>query len=244
MLTLLTPQMTQACSPFTPPAPFSSVSSLASSFPSVSSSASVPSLLFDDNVQALYQGYALGQISPPCVSPPTLSLGLELYNNQYVQTPISTQFFDPENVAFILSKIKCGVEAALGITHDETEQIYVPMTYDLITYMNEVLSQNQGLQFTPQALGWLNRMVIDHEVIIQIASLRHRKLFQRYFIDRSSMRVFPRPELTHGKRGEFQLSSSKYYLTNPWNRNYNAYLKDVLHVKRIPAPTPLEMPAV
>ena len=152
------------------------------------------------------------------------SVGLQ-YDQEHGHNPVTKLFFSPKNILFLQSQIEKTLTKWTG------HPVRVPLSDELYLTMFEVASRNKWLAYAHiSGLRRLNDMVIGHEVNVQYVSLRHKKLFEKYFITGDRMRVFPIGEGTKVTKGEVKVSSSGYMLTNPHKKHYQAFLSDVLDI--------------
>lgn len=146
-----------------------------------------------------------------------------IYDSLYGRTPVSELFFDPRNLVYLQSQLE---QILKRLTQEE---IRVPINEDFAQSMSNICSDNSWLAYAGlEGLSQLNEMFLETEARIQYVSLRHRKLYYKYFIDGNRMRVFPYGEGTKVVRGEVQISPSGYQLANPWRKQHGNYLHDVL----------------
>ena len=152
------------------------------------------------------------------------SIGLS-YDKQFDHTPITRLFFSPRNIKFLHSQLEKILSAWTG------SPIRVQLSNEFAITMHEVASRNKWLSYMNiEGLKLLNNMVLGHEAEVQYLSLRHKKLFEKYFITGDRMRVFPHGIPTKITKGEVKISPSGYMLTNPWKKNYKAFLNDVMDI--------------
>lgn len=141
-------------------------------------------------------------------------------------TPVARMFFDPKNIVFLQQQLEEILQAWTG-----DNSIRVPITDEFIQTMYEVCSKNEWLAYSGvDGLKMLNNMVLNHEAKVQYSSLRHRKLFYKYFIHGDRMRVFPYGEPTKVMKGDTKVVSSGYMLTNPHKKSHPQFLKEVLNI--------------
>jgi len=154
------------------------------------------------------------------------------YHKQHRLTPVAQLFFAPTNIAYLKDQLEQILQRLTynpALPDDQQVRIEVPVTDEFAQTMDDVASRNLWLANSGQdGLRQLNEMFLQWEARIQYASLRHRKLFYKYFIDGDRMRVFPYGAPTKVTRGEVKIAPSGYMLSNPYHKQYGNFLQDVL----------------
>jgi len=155
---------------------------------------------------------------------------LQMYLNTsgyHQATPMVLQFFSENNVLYILETITDRLLALTG------QRVRIPVDDLFVQTMIDIAGHNLGLSFDPSVLGALNEGVIQHEVQVQHASLRHRKLFYKYFWYQDRIKVFPYGDYDTVTAGEVTVSPSKYMLSNPHRRWQQDYLKETMGLQSV-----------
>jgi hypothetical protein len=114
------------------------------------------------------------------------------------------------------------------ISKKTREKVIVTLGKEFITWMLEF---TDGLATTPRTednIYTFNLYVVNREVNIQYLSLRHKALFEKYFIRGDRERISMYPQYRHERNSnKYDLGSCPYMLSSPWRVHHLSYLRDV-----------------
>lgn len=157
-------------------------------------------------------------------------------------TPLSETFLSTQNVEYIRQQVEKNIQDYTG-----DPDIRFLLTRE---FAQDMIDRAKG----NQALGWnvevgvplLNDLVVHRETEIACLSLRHVKRYTRWALHNDRWKVMPYGlgDKTLHAKGENQVNPSGYELNHPFKSQYQAYLRDVLH---LPCPSlsqqPCQMPS-
>lgn len=142
-------------------------------------------------------------------------------------TPVTNLFFQPANIQYLKQQLEAILKQLTG-----GQCINVPVNAEFMQSMTTIAFNNPVFAYLGNdGLQQLNNMFLEWEARIQYVSLRHGKLFNKYFIEADRMRVFPHGVGEKVTKGEVKIAPSGYMLSNPWRKQYGNFLSDVLAVE-------------
>jgi len=160
-----------------------------------------------------------------CSTSVGIPMNMFIQSSNYQPTPLSQSFLHPNNVAFILENISKNVSDLVG------EPVIVGMSSELAADMVYTISHNVGYAYQPAYISFLNQQIIDKEIRIQLASVRQKALYNKWFLQNNRLKVLPRATKPDGPAKDVIVSPSDYMLTNPSRQYKQQYLKDVFCLK-------------
>lgn len=157
-----------------------------------------------------------------------LSDAVSWYDKSTLQpSQVTNLFFTPQNIEYLQAQLE------LILQRLTNEKVCVPVTPQFMQGMTEIAKNNPILAYLQQeGLEQLNSMFLEWEARILLVSLREHKLYDKYFIRGDRMRVFPHGAAEKVTKGEVQIVPSGYLMSNPWRRQYDNFLSDVLCIKK------------
>lgn len=160
---------------------------------------------------------------------------------------IAAEFLSPANVERMRRATQEALAALLRAEPMSEEdrsvqahQIGVPVNEAFLQTVHDTLRTHPRLlRMQPSdssvsaRLEFLNRQVVEHETRVRYASLRRRRLYERWFLRGNRMRVMPRAQPGSAvARHDVQVSTSGYMNAHPHGiKHHAAYLK---HVHNLP----------
>lgn len=144
-------------------------------------------------------------------------------------------FMTEGNARFLQAQVEGALCAALG------EAVRVPLDERFVQQMQQVV--NNSLRPAPGVLGLaaMNRTFINQYIELQYYSIRHQKLFKKYFIDQDRMRTMPYGQYVGDDA--VVVSPSQYMMSHPWKARQASYLAATTRLVPSQAPQALQAQA-
>lgn len=154
---------------------------------------------------------------------PQTAAGMQFQVTERFATPLTVQFYSPENQAKIKQEIERRLTEYAGVP------VSWPLTREAVASMNQMLSTSAAYaNLGSAALMLYNTQFIEQEVAVQKMSLNQGARYNKWFLDSYVPQIYPYPVSENRTRGEVTISTSGHMLGQAfWKAQRKCFFNDI-----------------